>query len=103
MEKWKHVKMIRKFYEITKKETQDEEGYIEFFYCNWTYSHNSVNLINMLTAEVKKDFPNVSTDYINVQRRNHFPNEIVLIVTFTLSEIKDLNLSKFEELPKDFW
>ena len=103
MAKWKHIKMIRKFFEVTKKESEDEEGYIEFIYCNWTYSCNSVSLVNLLTEEVKKDFPKVSTDDIHVQRRTSFPNEITLIVSITISESKNLDLSKFEKLPENFW
>lgn len=103
MADWKYFKLVRKFYEITREETDDEEGRIEFTYCNWTYWGNSVNLVNMLTEEIVKDFPNVSTNDIHIQKRSCAPFELTLNVTYTLSEIQSLDLSRFEKLPEDFW
>ena len=103
MADWNYIKWVRKFYEVTKEETDDEEGYIQFTYCNWTYWGNSVSLVNMLTEEIVKDFPNISMDDIHIQKRPSVPYELTLSVTCTLSETKNLDLSKFEKLPKNFW
>lgn len=103
MADWKYIKQVRKFYEVTKEESDYEEGYIRFTYCNWTYWGDSVSLVNMLIEEVVKDFPNVSMDDIHIEKRTLVPYELTLSVTYTLPEIKSLDLSMFEKLPKNFW
>ena len=100
MADWKHTKWVRKFYEVVNN---DEIKYIQFTYCNWTYWGNSVNLVNMLTAEIVKDFPNVSMDDIYIKKRSIAPFELTLNFIYALSEIQNPDLLNFEKLPKDFW
>ena len=95
MTEWSAYKNVRKLY-------KEDGEYLIFAYYNWSYSRQTVNLVNMLFEEIQKDFPEESADNIHIKMLPAAPHEIVLQLAFPKYEVEHLDLSQFEKMPNDF-
>lgn len=94
MAEWTNYKSIRKL-------CKDDGDHLKFIYYNWSYSRQTVSLVDMLLEEIHKDFPEQSSDNIFIEMLPKFPHEILLYFYCLKDEVKDFDLSQFEKMPDD--
>lgn len=95
MAEWKNYKNVRRMYKY-------DGDNLTFAYCNYTYSNQTVSLVNMLFEEILKDFPEALAENIHIRMLPVFPYELVLKFSFPKWELEHFDLSQFEEMPNDF-
>lgn len=80
MAEWKYYKNVQKLY-------KDNGDYLTFAYYNWSYSCQTVALVNMLFEEIHRDFPEQPAEDIYIKMLPTFPHEIVLQFSLPIMKI----------------
>ena len=101
MAEWKGYKNVPRMY-------KDDGDNLRFAYYNYTYSRQTVSLVNMLFGEILKDFSIFKdfseeiVDDIHIRMLPTFPYEVVLEFSFPKYDLEHVDLSQFEKMPNDF-
>ena len=95
MKKWTDSKDVWKL-------CQEDKEYLRFSYYNWSYSRQTVSLVNMLFEEIRKDFPKISPDDVHIRMMPEFPFEVVLQFSYLKDEVQNIDFSQLKKTPKNF-